>query len=287
MASGTGRRRPTGCWSWAAAGPESEPTEAEQGPLKEAGVNLLRALPGQGLVVWGARTLSTDDACKYLHVRRLVNFLSDSIRSAAWTASETNDEHLRASLRQAVTSFLTDQWHQGTLQGSSAEEAFSVTCDDTNNTNETAKSGKVAVDVGVAVVRPAEFVRFTAVLAGTPGGVRKILDVVLVAPQLVVEVTVDVARGAAGGMRTVHGVGRLHNSAVEAAQRSDLRWLVPWSGLHSPWSGVAQAMVGAAQWPDSAVTRCAQASRTGPGRPRIPGASSLAGRSRRACSRPP
>ncbi|MGW4023485.1 hypothetical protein [Streptomyces sp. NPDC005009] len=67
---------------------DNHASSTEQEPLKDAGVNCLRAFPGQGLMVWGAGTLSTGGDWKYLSVLRLVNFLSDSIRSAAWTVSE-------------------------------------------------------------------------------------------------------------------------------------------------------------------------------------------------------
>ncbi|MFI0964644.1 phage tail sheath family protein [Streptomyces sp. NPDC021080] len=146
---------------------EKELTDAEQGPLNEAGVNCLRAFPGRGLLVWGARTLSINSDFKYLNVRRLVNFLTESIRtSTTWTSSEVNDDRLWAALRHSVTSFLTDQWKQGALQGRASDEAFYVICDQSNNTAESVKAGKVVVDFGVAPVRPAEFVHLGVTLAG-------------------------------------------------------------------------------------------------------------------------
>lgn len=150
---------------------ETQLTDNEQGPLNEAGVNCLRAFPDRGLLVWGARTLSTNRDWKYLNVRRLASFLSESIRSGtAWTASEPNGERLQATLRHSVGSFLTDQWRQGALLGRTPDEAFYVICDETNNPAGTIDDGKVICDIGVAPVRPAEFVHFTITqIAGQPG----------------------------------------------------------------------------------------------------------------------
>ncbi|MEU7133404.1 phage tail sheath C-terminal domain-containing protein [Streptomyces sp. NPDC046261] len=146
-------------------------TDDQHGELNAAGVNCLRAFPDRGLLVWGARTRSTTRDWKYLNVRRLVSFLSDSIRqSSTWAVFEPNDERLRATLRHSVTSFLTDQWRQGALVGRKPDEAFYVICDDTNNKSDTMDEGKVICDIGVAPVRPAEFVHFTITqIAGQPG----------------------------------------------------------------------------------------------------------------------
>ncbi|MGW1606555.1 phage tail sheath family protein [Streptomyces eurythermus] len=145
---------------------ETALSDDENGTLNAAGVNCLRSFPDRGVLVWGARTLSTGRDWKYLNVRRLVCFLSDSIStSTAWTTFEPNDERLWAALRHAVASFLTDQWRQGALMGRTPDEAFYVVCDQSNNTADSVKAGKVVIDVGVAVVRPAEFVRFTVTSA--------------------------------------------------------------------------------------------------------------------------
>ncbi|MFC0602563.1 phage tail sheath family protein [Streptomyces palmae] len=146
-------------------------TDPVQGELNELGVNCLRSLPGQGYLVWGARTRSTSRDWKYLNVRRLVCFLAESIRtSSTWAVFEPNDERLWATLRYSVETFLTDQWRRGALQGRTTQEAFSVTCDGTSNTPETIDQGKVICDIGVAPVRPAEFVHFTITqITGRPG----------------------------------------------------------------------------------------------------------------------
>ncbi|MGW6536095.1 phage tail sheath family protein [Streptomyces sp. NPDC055051] len=147
-------------------------TDDEQGELNAQGVNCLRVFPDRGLLVWGARTRSTTRDWKYLNVRRLVSHLSDSIHhSTSWAVFEPNDERLWATLRHSVTSFLTDQWRQGVLVGRTPDEAFYVICDDTNNRAGTIDDGKVICDIGVAPVRPAEFVDFTITqIAGESGG---------------------------------------------------------------------------------------------------------------------
>ncbi|MET8630603.1 phage tail sheath C-terminal domain-containing protein [Kitasatospora sp. NPDC004669] len=115
--------------------------------------------------MWGARTLSTSPDWKYLNVRRLVSYLTESIHSGTDRAVlEPNGERLHASLRQAVTSFLENQWRQGALIGRTPQEAFYVTCDATNNPPGST-DGKVVIDIGVAPVRPAEFIQFTVTRA--------------------------------------------------------------------------------------------------------------------------
>ncbi|WP_369211750.1 phage tail sheath family protein [Streptomyces flavofungini] len=137
-------------------------TDDQHGELNAKGVNCLRVFPDRGLLVWGARTRSTTRDWKYLNVRRLVSYLSDSVhQSTSWAVFEPNDDRLWATLRHSVTSFLTDQWRQGALVGRTPDEAFYVICDDTNNTSKTKEDGKVVCDIGVAPVRPAEFVHFT------------------------------------------------------------------------------------------------------------------------------
>ncbi len=139
-------------------------TDDENGELNAVGVNCLRVFPERGLLVWGARTLSTGRDWKYVNVRRLVNHLTDSIRtSTTWAAFEPNDERLWASLDSVVTLFLNDQWRQGALMGRTPQEAFYVLCDRTNNSAETVKAGRVVIDVGIAPVRPAEFITFRIV----------------------------------------------------------------------------------------------------------------------------
>ncbi|MEU1376025.1 phage tail sheath C-terminal domain-containing protein [Streptomyces triculaminicus] len=146
-------------------------TDQRHGELNDKGVNCLRVFPDRGLLVWGARTRSSSRDWRYLNVRRLVSFLSDSIRqSSTWAVFEPNDDRLWGTLRHAVGSFLTDQWRQGALLGRTPGEAFFVICDRTNNTSATIDAGQVICDIGIAPVRPAEFVHFTITqIAGQPG----------------------------------------------------------------------------------------------------------------------
>ncbi|MFD7904203.1 phage tail sheath family protein [Kitasatospora sp. NPDC059747] len=150
-------------------------TDDQHGELNAKGVNCLRLFPDRGLLVWGARTRSTTRDWRYLNVRRLVSYLADSVhQSSTWAVFEPNDERLWATLRHSVSSFLTDQWRQGALVGRTPDEAFYVICDDTNNTPKTIDDGKVICDIGVAPVRPAEFVHFTITqIAGQSGEAPK------------------------------------------------------------------------------------------------------------------
>ncbi|MFI0710367.1 phage tail sheath family protein [Streptomyces inhibens] len=147
-------------------------TDDEQGDLNAAGVNCMRTFPDRGLLVWGARTRSSTRDWQYVNVRRLVCFLRDSIQqSSSWAVFEPNDERLWGTLRHAVSTFLMDQWRQGALVGRTPEEAFYVICDGSNNPRETQDKGEVHCDIGVAPVRPAEFVHFSiAQIAGQAAG---------------------------------------------------------------------------------------------------------------------
>ncbi|MFB6567552.1 phage tail sheath family protein [Streptomyces noursei] len=142
-----------------------ELSDTEHRALNDQGVNAIRNFPGSGPLIWGARTLAAADETavenSYLNVRRSVNSLRRSIRrSTTWAAFEPNDERLQTSVRAMVTSFLTGLWRRGVLVGRSVEEAFYVVCDETNNPPERGSQGKLLVQIGVALVRPAEFITF-------------------------------------------------------------------------------------------------------------------------------
>jgi len=140
-------------------------TDATQAPLNDKGVNCLRTFPGQGTLVWGARTMAARNPSeidfKYVNVRRFINFLSDSIKqSTQWAVFEPNNAALQAKVAGSVTSFLTDQWRLGALVGATAAQSFYVICDERNNTSVTVAQGDLVCDIGVAPARPAEFVHF-------------------------------------------------------------------------------------------------------------------------------
>ncbi|WP_333771133.1 phage tail sheath family protein [Streptomyces sp. IBSBF 2435] len=136
-------------------------SKGEQDLLNPIGVNCVRAFPGRGVRVWGARTLSSDPAWRYLNVRRLFNYLEESILlGTQWVVFEPNDDRLWSSIRRNVTAFLTEEWRRGALFGRTAEEAFYVKCDRGNNPQESIDQGRVVCEIGVSPVKPAEFVVF-------------------------------------------------------------------------------------------------------------------------------
>ncbi|MFK4071305.1 phage tail sheath family protein [Streptomyces sp. NPDC029674] len=140
---------------------ERELTDAERESVSAHGVNCLGSVPGRGIRVLGARTLSTEPDWADLSVRRLVNHARAALEQGTWWAAfDTNSASLRALIRHAATTILDGLWHQGALSGRSAAEAFEVVCDDSNNTHEDVARGRVNLDIGLAAVRPAEFVTF-------------------------------------------------------------------------------------------------------------------------------
>ncbi len=136
-------------------------THQDQAMLNPEGINCIRAFPGQGIRVWGARTLSSDPQWRYVNVRRLFNFVEKSIeRSTQWVVFEPNNPDLWARVKRDVTAFLTSVWRTGALFGSSPSEAFQVICDESNNPSEERDQGRLFIDIGLAAVKPAEFVVF-------------------------------------------------------------------------------------------------------------------------------
>lgn len=148
---------------------ETHLTRGEQELLNPNGVNCIRAFPGRGVRVWGARTLSSDPEWRYLNVRRLFNFLEESILNGTqWVVFEPNDDALWAKIRRTISAFLVLQWNQGALFGLTPTEAFFVKCDRETNPAESIDAGQVICEIGVAPVKPAEFVIFR--LAQMSGG---------------------------------------------------------------------------------------------------------------------
>jgi uncharacterized protein len=136
-------------------------THEEQGALNRVGINCIRAFPGRGIRVWGARTLSSDPEWRYLSVRRLFNYISESIMEGTqWAVFEPNDERLWSSLRISASNFLTRVWRSGALFGATPEQAFFVKCDTETNPPDVIEAGQVVIEVGFAPVKPAEFVIF-------------------------------------------------------------------------------------------------------------------------------
>ncbi|MCW2997665.1 MAG: phage tail sheath family protein [Conexibacter sp.] len=135
--------------------------DAGQGGLNDLGVNCIRTFPGRGTLIWGARTLEPDSEWTYINVRRLFNYLMASIlQSTQWAVFEPNDEVLWGQLNVSVSNFLTRTWRSGALFGASPDEAFFVKCDHDTNPPELIEVGQVNIQIGVAPVKPAEFVVF-------------------------------------------------------------------------------------------------------------------------------
>jgi phage tail sheath protein FI len=137
-------------------------TREEQALLNPAGVNCIRYFPGQGITVWGARTLDAEASeWRYLNVRRLFNMLKESIADGTrWIVFEPNDYVLWRSIRRDVSAFLTRVWRDGALFGRTPDQAFFVKCDEETNPPEVRDAGQVVAVIGVAPVKPAEFVVF-------------------------------------------------------------------------------------------------------------------------------
>lgn len=136
-------------------------TKAEQDLVNPEGVNLLRAIPGQGIRIWGARTASSNSSFRYVNVRRLFIFVEESIKANTnWVVFEPNDTTLWSRVSISLTSFLEGLWREGMLVGASAAEAFFVNIGPDTMTPDDIQNGKLICEIGIAPSRPAEFVIF-------------------------------------------------------------------------------------------------------------------------------
>ena len=136
-------------------------TKGEQDLLNPVGINCIRKFAGRGIRVWGARTLSSDPSWRYINVRRLFNYVEESVeRSTQWIVFEPNDHMLWAKVRRDITAFLRTVWLSGALFGTSPEKAFYVKCDEETNLPELRDLGQMVCEIGMAPVKPAEFVIF-------------------------------------------------------------------------------------------------------------------------------
>jgi Bacteriophage tail sheath protein len=140
---------------------ELQITKAEHDLLNPNGINCIRAFPGRGIRVWGARTISSDPAWRYINIRRLFNYLEESILNGTqWAVFEPNDPALWAKMRRTISAFLVNEWRKGALFGLTPDQAFYVKCDDETNPAEGIDAGMVVCEIGIAPVKPAEFVVF-------------------------------------------------------------------------------------------------------------------------------
>lgn len=145
-----------------AVGLEQRVMDGQIGPLNEAGINVLRILPGSPqVVVWGARTTADPGVpdWRYVNVRRLMLYIEASIaQGIQWAVFEPNNRALWEKLKRTIREFLTRVWRRGALVGATAEQAFYVRIDEALNTPSIRAQGRLMIEIGVAPTRPAEFI---------------------------------------------------------------------------------------------------------------------------------
>jgi hypothetical protein len=128
------------------------------GALNGEGINCLKACGTRGLRIWGARTVSSDPPYRYLNVRRVLNTINKAMnQNLQWVVFEPNLPSVWKTVDRNVTTFLMDLWRKGWFQGETPEEAFYVKCDEETNPPEERDAGRMTIEIGVAPVRPAEF----------------------------------------------------------------------------------------------------------------------------------
>ena len=149
-------------------------SRGEQDILNPRGINCIRLMQGNGIRIWGARTLSSDPSWRYINVRRLFIMVETSIeRATQWVVFEPNDFRLWKRVTRTIASFLTLVWRQGALMGETPEKAFFVKCDEETNPPEVIDVGQLIVEIGLAPVKPAEFVIFRIGQMPAGGGVQE------------------------------------------------------------------------------------------------------------------
>ena len=149
---------------------ETQITKGEQDILNPNGINCIRAFPGRGIRVWGARTLSSDPSWRYINVRRLFCMLEESVYAGMqWAVFEPNDPGLWERVKRDITSFLRTVWATGALFGNTPDQAFFVKCDAELNPPEARDLGQLFVEIGVSPVKPAEFVVISFSQMSAPG----------------------------------------------------------------------------------------------------------------------
>ncbi|MCR5654152.1 MAG: phage tail sheath subtilisin-like domain-containing protein [Lachnospiraceae bacterium] len=151
-------------------------TKDEQDILNPEGVNLIRAIPGEGIRIWGARTASTNSAFKYVNIRRLFIYVMESIKASTnWVVFEPNDNTLWQRVSLTITSFLDGMWRTGMLSGGTPGEAYFVEIGPSTMSLDDIRNGRLICNIGIAPSRPAEFVIFrltqhTSESGGEEGG---------------------------------------------------------------------------------------------------------------------
>ncbi len=136
-------------------------SKGEQDILNPRGINCIRYFKDRGIRVWGARTVSSDPSWRYINVRRLFIMVEESIKNGTqWVVFEPNDFALWKRITRNITAFLLRVWKDGALFGQTPEQAFYVKCDEETNPPEVVDAGMVVIEIGMAPVKPAEFVIF-------------------------------------------------------------------------------------------------------------------------------
>lgn len=148
--------------------------KGQQEVLNPKGLNVIRAFPGRGVIVWGARTISTDPNWKYINVRRLFIFVEKSIeRATQWVVFEPNNEKLWSRVTATITQFLTGVWRTGALMGTKPDDAFFVKCDRSTMTQDDIDNGRLVCLIGIAPTKPAEFVIFRIAQTKSGAGIEE------------------------------------------------------------------------------------------------------------------
>lgn len=142
---------------------EQDISDLQQEGLNQNNVNAIRAFPGRGIRVWGARSLAPplEEEWRFIHVRRLMSAIEETVqRSSRWAVFQSNNDALRNSLKHSLTVLLEGIWAKGGLQGTKPADAFYVKCDATNNPQTVIDNGQLICEVGIAIAAPMEFVVF-------------------------------------------------------------------------------------------------------------------------------
>jgi uncharacterized protein len=135
--------------------------KAQQEVLNPEGINCFRFFEDRGFRLWGARTISSDPEWKYVNLRRYFAYLEHSIdKGTQWAVFEPNGERLWANVRRSIADFLLNEFQMGALLGDKPENAYFVRCDRSTMTQNDLDNGRLVALIGVAALRPAEFVIF-------------------------------------------------------------------------------------------------------------------------------
>ena len=144
-----------------AIGFETFLNKSQQDVLNPEGINCFRFFEGRGFRLWGARTISSDPEWKYVNLRRYFAYLERSVdKGTQWAVFEPNGPQLWGTVRRTIEDFLFNEWQMGALLGDKPEKAFFVRCDRSTMTQNDLDNGRLVCLIGVAPLRPAEFVIF-------------------------------------------------------------------------------------------------------------------------------